>query len=47
MEGYGPSIFARPCKLKVVKILNLAKKRLHDRISQWNEALHKTWNFVT
>ena len=43
---YAPSIFAQNCRLKLVKILNLAKKILYDRIDQWVDALHKTCNFV-
>ena len=46
MGVYAPSIFAQNCRLKLVKILNLAKKILYDRIDQWVDALHKTCNFV-
>ena len=38
MRVYVPSIFAQNCTLKLVKILNLAK-RLYDRKGQWVEAL--------
>lgn len=43
---YAPSIFAKKCGLRLVYTLNLAKKRLYERTSEWVEALYKTCNIV-
>ena len=46
---HAPAIFARKCRLRLVNILNLAKRlyRLYDRIGQWVEVLYKTCNVVS
>ena len=43
---YAPSIFASKYRLRLVNILNLAKK-IYGRIGQWFVALYKTWNVVS